>query len=131
MKISIKNVDAKYSDAVLKALWYVLKEKDEHIKNAPELCGETILSTVNLYTDDSNENNILISKIALMALGSNLQKNIDEVSNLRFMGDGECPECGSDDVCGDISATCDHCGHHWYRNAEDDIIIPTFRENEL
>ena len=114
-KISIKGIPPEQSAVILKALWKCLNEKDDALQNDPESCGMTIAELVNCYmpfTDlDRKVYKRTLRRIALHAYGNNLPLTTRQLSDLILVGNGECPECGSDDINDlEYEGECRTCG---------------------
>jgi len=122
MKLRIKGLEKKESDNVLRALWHCLGETNEAIQNEPDQCGQMIREIVA----DSTEVDVYVSmlhRITLHVYGSTLLRHVNKLGALVLIGDGECPECGSNEVTRGYYGVCQHCGHKWTRD-DDDYLIP-------
>ena len=118
MKISIKNLDPDQSKKLLQIIWQVLDETNHDRQNEPELCGTTLDVVVAGYTPYGEEGkrayNRAIHRIIRKAYASGLSFSSDALKRLIFIGNGNCPGCGSNDIdYSDDFATCECCGHNW------------------
>lgn len=113
MKLRIKNQTSEESERILTILWKVLKEENVDRMCDPVHCNETIEQEVIFYRRLKDVDRT-IGKLALHIYGNTLDTTRIKVSELRIVGDGECPGCGSDEVEGDYYKTCQVCEKSWY-----------------
>jgi hypothetical protein len=114
MKLSIKSVDANFSDKVLFHLFKVTGLSDPDQQN--ECIGKTIGQVVNECSTPGDEQHNL-NLIALRSAGKNLFETVELIRSLYIIGDGECPKCGSNDFAEDnFSKTCNICFERWDKN---------------
>lgn len=115
MKLHIKNTLQAESDKILDALKRVLGIEDCEIHqdcNCYERIEIFIWRCCEHEYYEAFRNNV-----CLYAYGRVSESNLNRLAILRFIGDGTCPECGSNDVkehCEHSEAVkCNICGEEW------------------
>ena len=113
MKLKIKGQSPQESERILTILWKVLKEDNVDRQCDPVHCNETIEQEV-IYYKRLNTVDRTIRRLALHIYGNKLDATVIRTAELTIAGDGECPECGSNDFTGDVYRTCQVCEKSWY-----------------
>jgi len=118
MKISIKNLDPDQSKKLLQIIWHVLNETNQDRQNEPELCGMTLDNVIAGYMPYGEQahaaQNRAVQRIIRLAYGKGMSFSSDSLKRLIFIGNGNCPGCGSNDIdYSDDFASCECCGHNW------------------
>ena len=118
MKISLKHLDPEQSKQLLQIIWHVLNETNQDRQNEPELCGLTLDNVIVGYMPYGELNrraqNRAVQRIIRLAYGKGMSFSSDALKRLIFIGNGNCPGCGSNDISYiDDFASCECCGHNW------------------
>lgn len=111
MNFTFRNQTKDFSEAVIAALERCVPTLRNKVNNEA-ICGRTLDDIIRceLYAPTEGELNELVNKklkrIALHIYGKNFNISLAQLRNLVFVGDGPCPNCGSNDVEED---------DHWFR----------------
>ena len=111
MKLRIKSLSAYNSDRLIGVLKQVLKFSDE------EFNQEANIRTIEDFVWNSTEKDKhewAMKDISLLFYGTDLM--VDTLRKLWIVGDGDCPNCGSNEWIEDYEengAHCTTCGKHF------------------
>ena len=139
MKLSLsengKRLPERESERILRILWDHLNETEPKCQNEPDNIGLDITQLCIIYLTVNPMEEILgvtlehkikrmIRRLALHAYGSTSKKAQDRVAGLTLVGDGECPQCGSNEVVGGYNfRRCSKCGLNWYNEDKDELVF--------